>query len=235
MKNKQDVSKREKSAAVGLVVCFVAMIIIVGAVTFGQNKSNTETEEQQLAETEENVNDMELSQTTNTDSIQAEIEKNIAEEAKDMVVTPSVSKQQELVFSDADVLAWPIDGNVILSFSMDKTVYFATLDQYKYNPAMLIAGEVEDEVKCSATGEVVSIHSDAKTGTTITMKIGSGYEVVYGQIKNVKVKEGQHVSKGETIGYVSEPTKYFNVEGPNIYFQVLKNGEPVNPLEYLDA
>ena len=34
MKNKQDISKRERSAAVGLVVCFVAMIAIVGLITF---------------------------------------------------------------------------------------------------------------------------------------------------------------------------------------------------------
>ena len=67
------------------------------------------------------------------------------------------------------------------------------------------------------------------TGLLVVAGLCLGFE------KNVKVKEGQHVSKGETIGYVSEPTKYFNVEGPNIYFQVLKNGEPVNPLEYLDA
>ena len=118
---------------------------------------------------------------------------------------------------------------------MDKTVYFSTLDQYKYNPALIISGEVGTEVQAAAIGEVTSIETDAQTGTTITMTLGSGYEVVYGQLKEVCVEEGQRVSQGDVIAYVSEPTKYYSVEGPNLYFQVLKDGEPVNPLEYLEA
>lgn len=232
MKNKQNVSKRERSAAVGLVVCFVAMIAIVGMVTFSQYQQRTDLEEQQLAEAQttedKEENETELSQTTNTDSIQAEI-------VPEVIITPAVSEPQELMFSGADVLSWPVDGNVILSYSMDKTVYFSTLDQYKYNPALIISGEVGAEVQAATVGEITAIETTAQTGTTITMNLGSGYELVYGQLKEVCVKEGQRVSQGEVIGYVSEPTKYYSVEGPNIYFQVLKDGEPVNPLEYLEA
>ena len=38
-----------------------------------------------------------------------------------------------LDFTDSDTLVWPIVGNVLVNYSMDKTVYFATLQQYKYN------------------------------------------------------------------------------------------------------
>ena len=227
MKKKQDASKRERIAAVGLVVCFVAMIATVGMITFSQYQRGTDLEEQQLAEAE-TTEEEELSQTTNTDEIQAEI-------APESIITPSASQSQSLVFSSADVLGWPVDGNVILSYSMDRTVYFSTLDQHKYNPALIISGEVGAEVLAAAIGEVTAIETNAQTGTTITMNLGSGYELVYGQLKEVCVKEGQYVSKGEVIGYVSEPTKYYSVEGPNVYFQVLKDGEPVNPLEYLEA
>ena len=118
---------------------------------------------------------------------------------------------------------------------MDKTVYFATLDQYKYNPAIIIGGEVGDEVIAAADAEVESIKVDAQTGTTITMNLGNGYQIVYGQLKEVSLQEGDHVAKGELVGYLSEPTKYYSVEGPNLYFQVLKDGEPVNPMEYMEA
>lgn len=242
MKNEQDVSRREKSAAVGLVVCFVAMIAIVGMITFSQYKRNMQ--EQQLAEAElteaENTQEEgavieEPTQTTNTDTIQAEIESSaITESAKQ--ITPSASVQTEaLSFSADDTLLWPIDGNVLLSYSMDKTVYFSTLDQYKYNPAILIAGEVGDDVIASAAGEITSIETEAQTGTTITMSLGDGYHAVYGQLKEVCVQEGDCVSEGDVIGYLSEPTKYYTVEGPNLYFQLLKDGQPVNPMEYLEA
>ena len=234
MKNKQDISKREKSAAVGLVVCFVAMIAIVGLITFSQYDRNTELEQQQLAEAETKEKE-EQSQITNTDTIQAEIPTQIEDSAPEVIITPSVPKATTLKFAANDVLTWPVDGNVILSYSMDKPVYFSTLAQYKYNPAVIIAGEVGEQVVAAAEGEVKSIETNAQTGTTLTMDIGSGYEVIYGQLKDVCVAEGYRISEGEVIGCVSEPTKYYSVEGPNLYFQLLKDGKPVNPLEYLDV
>ena len=238
---KQDISKREKSAAVGLVVCFVAMIAIVGLITFSQYERRTELEQQQLAEAEtkdttENTDaeEIEPSQITNTDTIQAEIPTPIEDSASKVAITPSASESAALKFAANEVLMWPVDGNVILSYSMDKPVYFSTLAQYKYNPAMIIAGEVGMEVFAATEGEVKSIETNAQTGTTLTMDIGSGYEVVYGQLKDVCVAEGYRVSAGDVIGYVNEPTKYYSVEGPNLYFQLLLDGEPVNPMEYLD-
>ena len=66
------------------------------------------------------------------------------------------------------------------------------------------------------------------------MELGSGYEAVYGQLKELEVKEGDMVDAGALIGYVSEPTKYYTVEGSNLYFQLLKDGKPVDPMEYLE-
>ena len=242
MKNKQDISKRERSAAVGLVVCFVAMIAIVGLITFSQYERRTDLEQQRLAEAETKDNmengdmdETEPSQITNTDSIQAEIPTVTEDSAPEIIITPSESNPTTLKFAANEVLTWPVDGNVVLSYSMDKPVYFSTLAQYKYNPALIIAGEVGEEVVAAAEGEVKSIETNAQTGTTLTMDIGSGYEVVYGQLKDVCVAEGYQVLEGDVLGYVSEPTKYYSVEGPNLYFQLLKDGEPVNPLEYLDV
>ena len=60
------------------------------------------------------------------------------------------------------------------------------------------------------------------------------YEAVYGQLKELAVKEGDMVDAGALIGYVSEPTKYYTVEGSNLYFQLLKDGNPVDPMSYLE-
>ena len=38
---------------------------------------------------------------------------------------------------------------------------------------------------------------------------------------------------GAVIGHVAEPTKYYSVEGSNVYFKLIKDGEAVNPLDYL--
>ena len=139
-----------------------------------------------------------------------------------------------LSFADNSKLMWPVDGNVILNYSMDKSIYFETLNQYKYHPAIVIGAEEGTEVWCAARGEVSDIRVDEETGTTLTMALGSGYEAVYGQLKELAVKEGDMVDAGALIGYVSEPTKYYTVEGSNLYFQLLKDGNPVDPMSYLE-
>ncbi|MCD8110470.1 MAG: peptidoglycan DD-metalloendopeptidase family protein [Clostridiales bacterium] len=139
-----------------------------------------------------------------------------------------------LSFSESDVLRWPLQGDILINYSMDESVYFATLDQYKYNPAMIIRGDVNAQVSAAAAGQVTGIETTAETGETVTMDIGNGYQLVYGQLKDLQVAEGDFVETGDLIGYVSEPTKYYSVEGSNLYFAMTKNGEPVNPLNYLE-
>ena len=45
---------------------------------------------------------------------------------------------------------------------------------------------------------------------------------------------GDYVEAGHVIGYVTEPTKYYSVEGSNLYFELRKDGVPVDPIEFLD-
>ena len=40
---------------------------------------------------------------------------------------------------------------------------------------------------------------------------------------------------GNTIGFVNEPTKYYSLEGSNLYFELLKDDTPVDPVEYFSA
>ena len=233
--------KKERSAAVGLVVGFVAMIAIVGAITYSNYEGKVE-DKQAKAEEENQEQNMqaenereEESQSANTGDVQAEIEEHpeIIESEID-IIEPSI-QESPLVFSEEDVLSWPVDGNVLIPFNMEQTVYFATLDQYKYNPAVIIAGDVGEEVWAATDGKVTSIREDAQTGTTVTVDLGDGFEAIYGQLGEIHVKEGDRIDEGVLIGYLGEPTKYYSVEGCNLYFQLLKDGEAVDPLHYLDV
>ena len=139
-----------------------------------------------------------------------------------------------LHFDPEDGMLWPMEGNVIINYSMDSTVYFPTLDQYKYNPAVIIAGEVNDKVYAVAKGQIKSIENDEVTGCTVTVDLGDGYEAVYGQLKELNFAKGDYVEAGHVLGYVGEPTKYFTVEGSNLYFELDKDGTPVDPVAYFE-
>lgn len=146
----------------------------------------------------------------------------------------STAMQPALTFSDSDSLMWPVVGNILINYSMDKTVYFPTLQQYKYNPAVIIQANEGDLITAASAGKVISVFSDHQIGNGITMELGGGYEVTYGQLRNILVSEGSFVAAGDVIAEVASPTKYYSVEGTNVYFKLTKDGEPINPLTKLN-
>ena len=101
------------------------------------------------------------------------------------------------------------------------------------NPALIIAGAVNDRVTAAADGQVIGVDTTAETGQTVTIGLGDSYQAIYGQLKEVEVSAGDYVKQGDTIGYLAEPTKYYSVEGANLYFSMTKEGKPVNPMDYI--
>ena len=156
-----------------------------------------------------------------------------ADVISDAEETDAMSSLPALSFTESDALVWPIAGNVLVNYSMDKTVYFATLQQYKYSPAIVISATAGEGITAAADGKVTKIYTDPEIGTAVVMDLGDGYELTYGQLTDLTVSEGNYVTCGEIIGKVAEPTKYYSVEGTNVYFKLTKDGQPVNPLSRL--
>jgi len=141
---------------------------------------------------------------------------------------------QALDFTEDSIMEWPVRGTVLVDYNMDETVYYPTLDQYRVSSAIALQAVEDAPVYAAADGQVLSVVQDACTGTTVTMELGNGYQAVYGQLKDLTVAEGDTVKEGEVIGNISAPTKYYSVEGPNLYFAMKKDGVPVDPFEYLE-
>jgi len=139
-----------------------------------------------------------------------------------------------LNFTESDKLMWPVMGNVILGYSMDTTTYFPTLEQYKCNPANIIQSDVSTPVSAPADARVMEIGSNEEIGNYIRLDLGNGYTAVCGQLKEIPVVENEYLHKGDVMGYVAEPTKYYSVEGINLYFELLCGDEPVDALDYLE-
>lgn len=163
---------------------------------------------------------------------QAAISSDAGEKTAEQTIKQPI-KQQEPSFSSGDTLVWPVVGNVLVPYSMDKTVYFSTLAQYKYNPALVISATEGDSISAAAGGKVTNVFYDEEIGNAVTMNIGNGYEATYGQLKDITVSLGDYVEKGNLVGYVAAPTKYYSVEGTNAYFALTLNGEPVDPMGQL--
>lgn len=146
-------------------------------------------------------------------------------------VTGAVSQSKEVMpeFSEAEGLLRPVSGEVILPYSMESSIYFSTLDQYKYHPAVVLQAQEGEAVAACADGRVIAVYEDAQIGQAIKLELGNGYQAVYGQLKDLTVTEGSTVTAGSVLGSVAAPTKYFTLEGANLYFALTLDGEPVNP------
>ncbi len=146
----------------------------------------------------------------------------------------SKNVESSLSFDEEAGLMWPVEGEVIMEYSADKVVYFKTLAQYRTNPALIIGATEGEDVKASADGVVKSVSTSEETGRTVTVSIGDDYTLTYGQLKDVEVAKGDSVTAGQVIGKVAEPTKYYTLEGANLYFQVKEKKETVNPMLLLN-
>ena len=184
------------------------------------------------ASMEKNTNTKEIEETKkeSVDKIQ-EPEETPIETAANPQAAPL--NLPEVNFSEETLMEWPIHGNILVDYSMDSTVYFPTLDQYRLSPAIAVQADEGAPVMSAVNGTVYSVEETAKTGTTVTMELGNGYQAVYGQLKDLNVSEGDTVKKGEIIGYVNAPTKYYSEEGSNLYFAMKKDGKPIDPIAYL--
>lgn len=242
---------KQKSYVIAAVIMLAAAFGMTGIYYSQQNKK----QEAKLAKEQEEIEQQEAAR-EKEEALKEEQQAKAKEEAEkqqteavsgiippensDFMDAPEVIAEKEPAVQekehhfDVENMSWPLQGNVIMNYSMDQTVYFATLDQYKYNPAIMIQAEVNTPVEAVASGKVTSIETSAETGTTVTVEMGDGYSAVYGQLKEISWNIGDEVTAGDIIGYVSEPTKYFSVEGANLYFELMKDGAPVNPMEYLE-
>ncbi len=200
-------------------------------------KQEEGTSQSQSKETDKNVADQEKSKKKEEESEEGMFDEAVdtaqSNEEPETAEAISTTVQPTLDFKEEDGLTWPIVGDVLINYSMDKTIYFPTLQQYKYNPAIVIAANKGESITAAADGRVTSVGYDPTIGNMIVMDLGNGYELTYGQLENITVSEGSYVSVGDGIGTVAAPTKYYSLEGTNVYFKLTKDGEPVNPMGQL--
>lgn len=196
------------------------------------------TEEFETPPTEQLLNETDTSLLEKPDAEPVETPKEEPEEAPEEVpeeteneeaVSQDVIMDRTLHFSETDGLIKPVNGDTVIPYSMDGSTYFATLDQYKYNPALMIGAEEGAVVSACAEGRVVNIFENEEIGHAVTMDLGDGYMITYGQLSGINVALNSYVDPGEAIASVAAPTKYYTREGSNLYLQLTKDGVPVDP------
>lgn len=262
MKEKVNQLFRDKLVLVMLVLGLLTIVAAAGVVTMNRGDGQEQNpyvemqgqenllagetkEESQIsvagesnARTIEDTQEKVAKQEANPDTVVQEKTKGSGESAapKAQAVGTGMDAAKALVldFSDTSRAGWPVMGNVVLDYSMDSTIYFPTLDQYKCNPGLIIQGEVSSPVYAPVNARVTEVGANEEIGNYLTLDLGNEYTAVCGQLKEVAAAEGEYLEKGQLLGYLAEPTKYYTIEGSNLYFQMNYQGNAIDPLDYLE-
>jgi len=83
-----------------------------------------------------------------------------------------------------------------------------------------------------ASGDGIVARADNKSsgfGNHIVIRHGFGYETLYAHLSRYKSRVGQYVKRGDIIGYVGSTGRS---EAPHLHYEVHKNGDVVNPLNF---
>lgn len=85
-------------------------------------------------------------------------------------------------------------------------------------------------IYATANGTVeVAGFTDGGYGNHVEINHGYGYETIYGHMFKVKVHTGEHVTRGEVIGWVGSTGKS---TGPHCHYEIHINGEAVDPVYF---
>lgn len=246
---------KDNAFYVALGIGLVALLAVVAVYTVEQQNNqiaeldlNTAsdykevtTEEPVIEETNGAVADLSGEKTREDTTTEVELQntEEITEEVLPVEETteyalPVSSPAGELSFNSEETISWPVNGEVILPYSMNTTVHFKTLDQYQCNPGMMIAAGSGTTVKSAYLGQVTKVTSDNIYGNMVTVYLGNDYSAVYGQLDTIYVKEGDYVKAGDSIGTIGAPTDSFTEEGSHLFFQLYDGDTPVDPMLFIE-
>lgn len=99
-----------------------------------------------------------------------------------------------------------------------------------FHYGMDFTAPVGTKIYATGDGVVKEVESQPSGfGKFVVIDHGFGYETLYGHMSNFNVRVGEHVKRGNVIGFVGSTG---TSTGPHVHYEVHKNGVPVNPQVY---
>jgi murein DD-endopeptidase MepM/ murein hydrolase activator NlpD len=124
-------------------------------------------------------------------------------------------------------LMWPVSGPITSPFGYRMHPVFHRMILHA---GMDIAAATGTTVAAAAGGTVIIAGWGGNCGNMITLDHQGGLSTTYCHLSQIFVGTGQEVQRGQAIGAVGATG---DATGPHLHFQVMQNGNPVDPMGYL--
>jgi murein DD-endopeptidase MepM/ murein hydrolase activator NlpD len=122
---------------------------------------------------------------------------------------------------------WPVEGRVASSFGEREDPING---EGAFHTGVDIDAPYGTPVRAAGDGNVTGAQMGAGYGREVTLDHGHDVMTLYGHLSAIAVVPGQHVTRGQIIGYVGESGR---ATGPHLHYEVRLHDVPVNPYKYL--
>lgn len=100
----------------------------------------------------------------------------------------------------------------------------------KMHTGLDFAAAIGTPIYATADGVVESTgYDDGGYGNHVILNHGYGYGTLYGHMVKIKARNGEHVKRGQVIGWVGSTGKS---TGPHCHYEVIRNGTKIDPVHY---
>jgi septal ring factor EnvC (AmiA/AmiB activator) len=144
----------------------------------------------------------------------------------DDVIVPPVVAPKDLVhpslFDRTVKVSAPVKGEVLQTFGRSKLTNFADMVRSK---GIEFSSQAGSDVHVVQRGKVVFAGEMPGYDQVIVVEHGGRSFSLYGRLGSVAVKTGDIVDQDQSIATTSAP----DAKGRNFYFEIRKNGSPVDP------
>jgi murein DD-endopeptidase MepM/ murein hydrolase activator NlpD len=122
---------------------------------------------------------------------------------------------------------WPVEGRVASSFGEREDPING---EGAFHSGVDIDAPYGTPVRAAGDGEVTGAEMGAGYGREVELNHGHDVLTLYGHLSAIAVVPGQHVTRGQVIGYVGQSGR---ATGPHLHYEVRVHNVPVNPYKYL--
>jgi murein DD-endopeptidase MepM/ murein hydrolase activator NlpD len=124
---------------------------------------------------------------------------------------------------------WPLEGPITSSFGERQDPING---EGAFHSGIDIGGLIGSPVRAAADGNVTGASMNAGYGREVVIDHGHDVTTIYGHLSVMSVVPGQHVMRGQIIGFVGQSGR---ATGPHLHYEVRVHNVPVNPHKFLRA
>lgn len=155
----------------------------------------------------------------------SQLEAEVKEAKKEILLENGIS-----ISYNGEKLTWPCPSYTRISSPFGWRIH-PTLGVNKFHNGVDMAAPKGTDILAAFSGEVVAATYNSTMGNYVMMNHGNGFYTIYMHASKLCVSPGQIIIEGEKIAEVGSTGRS---TGPHLHFGVRKNGEYVNPMDYLN-